>query len=239
MKRIVVALFGLGLAGVAVAETPPQALAKVPPLPKAASQDLDCSAAEAGRKKVEETVNAQMRAVQAAGYGGPMGSMTPAQVEAMGKLTEPDYNTCPIDVMQPEAQSWPNDAEAKLTAKMGQIEEALRAADAKWCETHTTGEMCEPNPGARQKAAADSAVAGSQFLKNVQPAYAKFQKLIADCLALRDKPLGSLRGLTGPMGNMVVGAEAQNWSLVGSAFDAQGKACGRAREAARRFVDQY
>ena len=222
----------------AAGESAPQALASLPPLPKAATKDMDCSAGEKMRQKVEEVTQGMMTASQMSAAGTPTTSMTPAQMEALQSLTLPEFNQCPIDAMQPAAQGWSVEAENKLEKRLADINKAKMAYDQKWCETHSTGEMCDVNPESFKRFNAQAVTAATQFLADVQPGYAKLTKLVGDCIAMRDKPVVAARGVSGALGMLAVGADSQNWGLVGMVADAHGKACERARNAAATYAGQ-
>lgn len=225
------------LPGLALAETAPQALAALPPLPKAATKDLDCSLGEKMGKKVNEVAQRAAGTAQAGMGSGAMPSMTPAQMQAMQAMTEPAYNSCPVEVMQP-AQGWSQEPDQKLEARLAEIDAAKLQADQAWCETHSTGEMCMPNPAAIPKFNAQAVAAGTQYLKDAQAGYGKLVKLAADCLALRDPPVNAARGLQGPFAGMAAGADSQNWALVGLIAEAHSKACTTARDAASKYLPQ-
>jgi hypothetical protein len=222
-------------AALAAGESPVQALAQLPPLPKVATGNLDCSLGETVQKKVNEVALRETASGQAAAQG-PMVTMNDAQVAAMQAMTEPAYNTCPIDVMQPEAQGWATTAEDKLTARLEQIAAARVKASEEWCTKHPGGEMCAPDPAIAKRANADATAAGTQFLKDAQPGYAKFLKQVTDCVVMRDKAVVAAGAVKGPFRMMVGGAHAQNWGLVGVAADAHSKACMKAREAAQQHL---
>jgi hypothetical protein len=236
MRRLILLLSMFPALAHAATETPSQALKNLPPLPSAAAANLDCSAGEAMRKKVEEVTARMMAAAQPAAYSQTPGMMTEAQTAAMQAMTEPEYNMCPSEVMDPQQQAWLQAAAGKLEARLAQVDAAKARSDNDYCKTHSTGEMCEPDPDSGKRFNPQAVAAATQFLKDAQPGYAGYLKLVGGCVALRDKPIAGARGVTGPFQVMATGAEAQTWSLVGFAADAQGKACATAREAARRYL---
>ena len=83
---------------------------------------------------------------------------------------------------------------------------------------------------------ADATAAGTQFLNDVQPGYAKYVKLIAPCVAMRDKAVVAAGTVKGPFQAIVGGAHAGNWAMVGQAAEAHSQACTTAREAAQKYL---
>ena len=205
-------------------------------MPKAASPDMDCSIGEKTQAKVQEITQRMTTASQSGAAMATTTSMTPAQMEAMQRLTDPEYMQCPIDLMQP--QDWSVAPGQKLEKRLAEIRAAKTAADEKWCETHANGEGCDFDPNSLKRAHGQVVTAASQYLADVQPGYAKFHKQVGDCIAMRDKPLAAARTVTGAIGMLALGADSQNWSLVGLVADAQGKACETAKQAASWYLEQ-
>jgi hypothetical protein len=193
MTRLILLLSLLPTLAFAGSETPLQALKSIPALPASASQDMDCSLGAALHKKAEAATRDSAAFMQSAAANAAPMSMTPEQMTAMQQLTDPAFTMCPIDVMQPEAQGWSQAAEEKLAGRLSEINQAKMKADQAWCEKHSTGEMCDVNLEGARKFNAQAVAAGTQYLKDVQPGYARFQKLTTDCLMLRDKPVAVTR----------------------------------------------
>lgn len=233
MSRIVLLCLLLPALALAGNESPVQALAQLPPLPKAAAQDLDCSLGETLQNKVQEIALRETTAGQAAAQG-PMVMLSDAQMTAVQAMTDPAFNTCPIEVMQ-QAQDWATSADEKLAARLAQVDEARAKEDEAWCKTQAAI-ACEPSPAAARRAIADATAAGTQFLKDSQPGYARYVKQIGDCVAMRDKSVVAAGIVKGPFRMVVGGAHAQNWAMVGLAAEAHSKACTTAREAAQRYA---
>ena len=71
MTRLALLLALVSGTALAAGESAPQALASLPPLPKAATKDMDCSAGEKMRQKVDEVTQGMMTASQMSASGTP------------------------------------------------------------------------------------------------------------------------------------------------------------------------
>ncbi len=221
------------------ADTPPQALKNLPPLPPAATMGLDCSHGATLRKKVDEIAQRGAATIQSGAMSAPTPSMSPEQMQALQALTDPAFSMCPIEVMQLQATGWGMAPEQKLDARLAEINAAKHKHDVAYCEAHPKNNIeCETDPGSARRFNAQAAAAGTQYLKDMQPGYAKLLKQAGDCLALRDKPVTAAQGVKGAFAAMADGALGQNWGLVATVADAHSQACDKARAAAKTYLEE-
>lgn len=238
MRSLILLLTLFSGAALAATESPTLALKGFPPLPATATKDMDCSAGEKMKQKVEG-VTEKMRALAAAPAATQApASMTPEQMTALQQLSDPAFTMCPIEAMQPDALDWQLAPQQKLEQRLAEVNAALNAAYAAGCEKQQA-EVCPPPSAAFLKGFnAQAAAAGAQYLKEMQPGYAGYLKQVGACLELREKPAAAARGVTGAFGVLAAGADAQNWGLVGMVAEVHGQACSRAREAARTYAPE-
>lgn len=236
MKKLMLLLTLVAGTAFAGADTAPAALKALPPLPGAAAKDLDCSHGATLHQKVDEKTRREMVAAQAEAANASA-MMTPEQMQALQALTDPAFSTCPIEVMQLEATGWGMEPEQKLAARLAEITQAKAKHDQEYCEKHSKSAICEPDPSSAKRFNAQTVAAGTQYLKDMQPGYAKLLKQAGDCIALRDPSVRASQGIKGAMAGLAVGADAQNWGLVVVVADARSNACAKARDAARTYLD--
>ena len=219
----------------AAAETASQAFARLPPLAGAATANMDCSAAEATDKKVQ----AQLRPLTQTqiSYGGSVANMTPAQMQAMQAMSDPAFDECVQQLQMATADPWVQVQKDKLGAKLEQIHaEYLKAYEA-WCRVGPS-DGCGSNPAIDKPFNAKAAAAGTQFLKDAQPLYAKQLKAVGDCITLREKGMGGATGGSDAVGMLLASATGTNWGLLNIPASSNTSLCEAAREAARKYQPQ-
>jgi len=218
----------------AFAETPSQAFAKLPPLASAATAGMDCSAAEATERKVQAAI-APMTGVPAS-FGASAVQPTPAQTQAMAAMADPAFDECFTQLQVNPSGAWILPLKDKLEAKLQQVHDDWVKANEVFCRK-SGDEGCMGDPASDKRFNGVAAAVGTQFLKDVQPLYAKYLKEVGDCIGRREKALG---GATGG-GNAVLDAVfaspvAANWGMVQMPAMANTSLCEAAREAARKFL---
>ena len=237
MRKLAVSLaLATGIA-LAAPDAPLPAFKGLPPLPAAATTGLDCSIGAAMRKKVDEIAERGRAAISSGAMSAPAMSMSPEQMQAMQALSDPAFSMCPIEVMQLQATGWNTAPEQKLDARLTEIHAAKATHDRAYCEAHPKNSIeCETDPASARRFNAQAVAAGTQYLKDMQPGYAKLLKQAGDCLALRDKPVRAAQGVSGAFAAMADGALAQDWGLVSTVAEAHSQACAKARDAATKYL---
>lgn len=221
----------------AAAETATQALAKLPPLASAASAGMDCSAQEATNKKVQAQVALLMKAPVAFG-GSAVTEMTPAQTQAMAAIGDPAFNDCVTQLQANPAEYWVQPLRDKLQAKLEQVHAEYNKAYEAWCRVPPS-DGCGNNPSLDKQFNAKAAAAGTQFLKDAQPGYAKYLKEAGDCITTRDKMMGGATGGgNNAMDALLASANGTTLGLVLLPAAANTQLCEAAREAARKYKPQ-
>lgn len=224
----------------APSSVPAKALAEIPALPKAAKKDLDCSAAEVFGARIQRQSEQDSAAMQAAmAKPATAQTLTEEQTAAIQALDDSEFHSCVTDLQQRPSELWVLPLREGLDARLAGIDAARIKADEAWCTKHAA-ETCTGDPAGAKRSNAQAVTAGTQFLKDAQPAYAGYLKEIADCVGKRDKVEVRARaaGLTGRSAATAIGATQDDWTLVGIAAGAQSAVCMAAREAANRFLEQ-
>lgn len=212
-----------------------QAFARLPPLAGAATANMDCSAAEVTDKKVQAQL--QPLATAPVSYGGSVANLTPAQIQAMAAMGSPEFNDCVTQLQMGMGDPWVQTQKDQLAAKLESIHaEYLKAYEA-WCRVGPS-DGCGSNPSLDKQFNAKTAAAGTQFLKDAQPLYAKQLKAVGDCIALREKGLGGATGGNDATGMLLASATGMNWGLLNIPAAANTSLCEAAREAARKYLPQ-
>jgi len=234
--RMLILLLTLVTGTAFAAETALQAFAKLPPLATAATTSMDCSAAEATDKKVQAQL-APLAAMPMSA-GGSAVQPTPAQIQAMAAMGDPAFSECLSQLQVSPAEIWIQPIKDKLSAKLEQIHADWVEANAAYCrKSGSEGCMGDPTSGKRFNGVA--AAAGTQFLKDAQPAYGKYLKEVGDCVARREKGMGGATGGGNNAMDMIFASQSgMNWGLLNLPAAANTSLCEAAREAARKFTSQ-
>lgn len=217
------------------AETASQAFAKLPPLAGVANANMDCSAAEVTDKKVRAQL--QPLATAQVSYGGSAANLTPAQIQAIAAMNSPEFNDCATQLQAATADPWVQAQKDRLEARLAPIEADYLKAYEAWCRSRG-GEACGSNPSIDQQFNAKATAAGTQFLKESQPHYAKQLKAVGDCIALREKGMGGAGGggSNDAMGMLFASAAGMNWGMLNIPAASNTSLCEAAREAARKYL---
>ena len=217
------------------AETATQALARLPPLAAAASAGMDCSAEDVTARKVEAVLRPMSTTPMS--YGGSVANMTPAQMQAMAALSDPAFNECVTQLQSNPGELWAQPMKEKLQAKLDQIHGELIKANEAHCRAQKS-EACMPDPTILKRFNAQTTAAGTQFLKDAQPQYAKFSREVGDCVGKRD---AAMAGASGGGGSAVDAIFASNtgvtWGLVNLPAAVNTSLCKAARDAAQKYVE--
>jgi hypothetical protein len=223
-------------AGTAFAETASQAFARLPPLATTASANMDCSAAEVTDKKVRLAL--QPLSTAQVSYGGSAAQPTPAQIQAMAAMSSPEFNDCVSQLQTGVGDPWVQAQKDQLEAKLERVHGEYNKAYEAWCRAQPS-EGCGNNPAIDKPFNAKAAAAGTQFLKDAQPLYAKQLKAVGDCIALREKGMGGATGGgNNAMDMLFASAAGMNWGLLNIPAAANTSLCEAAREAARKYLPQ-
>jgi hypothetical protein len=218
----------------AAAETPSQAFARLPPLAGAATPGMDCPAAEATRKKVEAQI-APLRAMPMA-PGGSAVQMSPAQMQAMAAMSDPAFNEC-VSALQMRPGDWEQALRDRLEAKLEQVNADYIKAIEAFCRK-SNDENCRGSPALQRQFSAQAAAAGTQFLKDAQPGYAKLLKETGDCIASREKGMGAATGGGNAVLDAIFASNAGvTWGLLNLPAAANTRLCEAARDAAGRHSE--
>lgn len=216
------------------AETATQAFARLPPLASAATPDMDCSAAEAVGKKVEARL-APMRTMSMT-PGGSVANPTPAQAQAMAAMGEPAFNDCVTRFQTSPHEPWVQPLRDKLAAKLEQIDEAYRRASEAFCQK-SNDPNCRGSPAIDRQFNQQAAAAGTQFLKDAQPHYARYAREVGDCIGRRERMLGGADGGGNTAMDMIFASQVGlNWGLLNLPAAANSNLCEAARDAASQHL---
>ena len=218
------------------AETASQALAKVAPLASTAAANMDCSAEEVAGKMVD----AQLRPLTQTpmGFGGSVVNMTPAQMQAMAAISDPTFDECVTQLQANMADPWVQTLKDKLDARLEQVHADYGKAVQAFC-SKSSDINCGPHsaPALARQFNAQAAAAGTQFLKDAQPSYAKHVKEVGDCIARREKAMGGASGGGNSALDAIFGASTGvTWGLIKLPAATNTSLCDAARKAAQKYA---
>ena len=217
------------------AETASQALAKVPPLASTATANMDCSAEEVTGKKVEAQLRPLTQTPMA--FGGSVVNMTPAQMQAMAAMSDPSFDECVSQLQANLADPWVQSLKDKLEARLEQVHTDYGKAVHAFC-SKSSDMNCGPHsaPAITRQFSAQAAAAGTQFLKDAQPSYAKQVKEVGDCIARREKAMGGATGGGNSALDAIFGASTGvTWGLIKLPAATNTSLCQAARAAAQKY----
>jgi hypothetical protein len=218
------------------AETAQQAFAKLPPLATVAAPAMDCSAAEVTDRKVQAQVQPLKAAAQSMPMGGSAVQPTPAQIQAMAAMNSPEFNECVTQLQMGTADPWVQALKDRLQANLEQVQAAYIKAIEAFC-AKSSDPNCRGSAAIDWQFNAQAAAAGTQFLKDAQPAYARQLKETGDCIARREQGMGGATGGTGnPMDLVFASANGTTWGLLNLPAATNTSLCEAAREAARMYL---
>ena len=218
------------------AETASQAFARLPPLASAATADMDCSAEEAAGKKVDAQIRPLSQTPMA--FGGSAVNMTPAQMQAMAAISDPTFDECVTQLQANMADPWVQALKDRLEARLGQVHADYGKAVQAFC-SKSNDMNCGPHsaPAITRQFSAQAVAAGTQFLKDAQPSYAKHAKEVGDCIARREKATGGATGGGNSALDAIFGASSGvTWGLIKLPAATNTSLCEAARKAAQKYA---
>ena len=218
-------------------ETALQAFAKLPPLASAATASMDCSAREATDKKVQAVVMPLMSMSMSMTPGGSAVQPTPAQIQAMAAMNEPAFNECVAQLQTSPAELWAQPLRDKLQVRLEQVNAEYHKAIEAFCGK-SNDPNCQGSAAIDRQFNAQAAAAGTQYLKDAQPAYARYLKQVGDCIAIREKGMGGATGGGNNAMDAIFGsATGVTWGLLNLPAAANSSLCEAAREAAHTYLN--